>query len=666
MALEPGSLLNDRYRIEEVIAKGGMGAIYRAFDVTLNISVAVKENFLTSEQFARQFRREASLLAGMRHPNLPRVTDHFSLEGVGQYLVMDYIDGDDLRQILADRGQLPETEVVRIGAAVCDALEYLHSRKPAIVHRDVKPGNVKVSTSGVVYLVDFGLAKIAEAGQATTTGAQALTPGYAPPEQYGEGTEARSDIYALGATLYAALTGKIPEDGLARAMGSAQLTPIRKHAPAVSERTARVIEKAMEVMPNERYQSAAEFMADLVGPVQANAEETIRRAQTSGGLPSIQPATPLPEAAQPARRAAPWGLIGGGFGALAVIAVVLALILPNLTRPAATEPTRTQAPVVIATTAPTETLTPQPFTETPTPTETVAPTETPAPTDTVEPTVAATALGGAGGEIAFVSERGGTPQLWIMNLTGENYRQITSLPDGACQPDWSPDGQRLVFVSPCKGKKDSYPGSSMFIVNADGKGLTPLASRPGGDFDPAWSPDGQTIAFTSLRDGKDQIYLYSLADNSVVRLSPPTVYERRPAWSPDGSRLAYETTRSGSSTIWLMNADGSNPQAFTQTASGVANAPDWAPDDSVIVFNLGTGLPPLASRQVGVNTADVFPVNDQVTPVEGARFSADSWWLVFGRKRDGNEDIWMMMRNGGSLTQLTTDPAADYHPAWRP
>ena len=209
MALEPGSLLNDRYRIEEVIAKGGMGAIYRAFDVTLNIPVAVKENFLTSEQFARQFRREASLLAGMRHPNLPRVTDHFSLEGVGQYLVMDYIDGDDLRQMLADRGPLPEAEVLRIGAAVCDALEYLHTRKPAIVHRDVKPGNVKVSTSGVVYLVDFGLAKIAEGGQATTTGAQALTPGYAPPEQYGEGTEARSDIYALGATLYAALTGKI-------------------------------------------------------------------------------------------------------------------------------------------------------------------------------------------------------------------------------------------------------------------------------------------------------------------------------------------------------------------------------------------------------------------------------------------------------------------------
>ncbi len=665
MALEPGSLLNDRYRIEEVIAKGGMGAIYRAFDVTLNIPVAVKENFLTSEQFARQFRREASLLAGMRHPNLPRVTDHFSLEGVGQYLVMDYIDGDDLRQMLADRGPLPEAEVLRIGAAVCDALEYLHTRKPAIVHRDVKPGNVKVSTSGVVYLVDFGLAKIAEGGQATTTGAQALTPGYAPPEQYGEGTESRSDIYALGATLYAALTGKIPEDGLARAMGSAQLTPIRKHAPTVSERAARVIEKAMEVQPAARYQSAAEFMAELSGPAAVKEDATVRRARPApSAAPVPPPAIPSGEK-MPARRSTPWGWIGAGFGAVAVIAVVLALVLSNRNLPVAPQPTSTQPAVAVITEVPFVTLTVAP-TETPEPTETLAPTETPVPTDTPEPTVAATALGGASGEIAFVSERSGLPQIWIMDTAGENARQVTDLPDGACQPGWSPDGTRLVFISPCKGKKELYPGSSLFVVNADGKGLIPLASRPGGDFDPAWSPDGQTIAFTSLRDGKNQIYLYQLADNSVTRLSPSSVYERRPAWSPDGAQIAYETSRQSGSTIWVMNADGSGAKAFTQTDSGYASAPNWAPDNSVIVFGLGTGLPVLASRQVGVNTASVFTVTTQIIPVEGARFSADSYWMVFGSKREGNEDIWVMMRNGGSITQLTSDPAPDYQPVWRP
>jgi Serine/threonine protein kinase len=229
MTLDIGSLLYNRYRILEIIAKGGMGALYRATDESLGIQVALKENLISSEEASRQFRREATLLAGLRHPNLPRVTDHFEIEGHGQYLVMDYIEGNDLRQLIADRGPLPENEVVFIGAAACDALAYLHNQQPSVIHRDIKPGNIKITPNGQVFLVDFGLAKIAQSGQSTTTGAQALTPGYSPPEQYGKGTNPRSDIYSLGATLYAILTGKIPEDGLARAVGSATLTPIRNY-----------------------------------------------------------------------------------------------------------------------------------------------------------------------------------------------------------------------------------------------------------------------------------------------------------------------------------------------------------------------------------------------------------------------------------------------------
>jgi hypothetical protein len=678
MALEPGSLLNDRYRIEAVLAKGGMGAIYRAFDVTLNISVAVKENFLTSEQFARQFRREASLLAGMRHPNLPRVTDHFSMEGSGQYLVMDYIDGDDLRQLLASRGPLPEAQVLQIGAAVCDALEYLHSRQPAIVHRDVKPGNVKITPTGEVYLVDFGLAKIAESGQATTTGAQALTPGYAPPEQYGQGTDLRSDLYSLGATLYAALTGKIPEDGLARAMGSAQLTPIRKYAPAVSERTARAIEKAMEVLPAERYATAAEFRSALVGSAASSGRSTISArpgiesgTAASGASPTVartrQGEAGMDAGSQPVGRRTPWGLIAAGVVGIVVVGgIILALVFGGLGKQAAAVVETTAAPLLA-------TATPEPVaTESPEPSATQAPTETPAPTETViptetsVPTTAVTPLGGARGEIAFVSERSGLPQIWIMDTAGSSLRQITNLPDGACQPDWSPDGERLVFISPCKGKRDTYPGSSMFIMNADGKGLQPLISLPGGDFDPAWSPDGENIAFTSLRDGQIHIFLYQLSTNSVVRLSPASTFERRPAWSPDGLELAYETSRQGSKQVWIMQADGSKAREFSPVARGIASSPDWAPDNSVIAFNLGSTLPLLAARQVGVNSADIFFVSDQIAAVEDARFSSDSFWFVFSTKRDENEDLFVMMRNGGSFTRLTDDPAPDYHPVWRP
>ncbi len=288
MTLEVGALLHNRYRVEATIAVGGMGAVYRALDETLGIQVAVKENFFSTEEYSRQFRREATILASLRHPNLPRVTDHFVIPAQGQYLVMDFIEGVDLREIIAQNGSLAEAEIIRIGAIISDALAYLHSRNPAIVHRDIKPGNLKITPAGNVFLVDFGLAKISR-GEATATGAQALTPGYAPPEQYGQGTEPRSDIYALGATLYAALTGKIPEDGLSRAMGSAELTPVRKHNPQVTERLAKVIEHAMAIVPADRYATAMAFREGLLS---AEARSQVKAQPVS--VPTLRSPFPRP------------------------------------------------------------------------------------------------------------------------------------------------------------------------------------------------------------------------------------------------------------------------------------------------------------------------------------------------------------------------------------
>jgi serine/threonine protein kinase len=265
MTLERGYLLNKRYRIVEILGQGGMAAVYRAVDENLGVEVAVKENLFTTEEYARQFRREAVILANLRHPNLPRVTDHFVVEQQGQYLVMDYIEGEDLRQRMDRLGPLPDQEVVILGVAICDALKYMHTRKPMVLHRDIKPGNVKITPSGHIFLVDFGLAKVVQGRQATTTGARAMTPGYSPPEQYGTArTDHRTDIYSLGATLYSALTDAIPEDGLARAMDQAVLTPLAKRNPKTMRRLATTIEKAMAVRPEDRYQSADEFQEDLL------------------------------------------------------------------------------------------------------------------------------------------------------------------------------------------------------------------------------------------------------------------------------------------------------------------------------------------------------------------------------------------------------------------
>jgi serine/threonine protein kinase len=155
--------------------------------------------------------------------------------------------------------------VVFIGAAICDALSYMHGRDPVVLHRDIKPANVRITPSGGVFLVDFGLAKLMQGDHTTTTGARAMTMGFSPPEQYGAArTDARTDIYSLGATLYTALTGLTPEDSLAQTMDQEELTPVRERNPKVSKRVAEAVEKALQVHPNNRWQMAAEFKNELL------------------------------------------------------------------------------------------------------------------------------------------------------------------------------------------------------------------------------------------------------------------------------------------------------------------------------------------------------------------------------------------------------------------
>src|SRR5216110_1993958 len=219
--LSSGTILQARYRIIRQLGQGGMGAVYEAVDERLDTTVALKETLFAEEKLRKQFEREARLLARMHHPALPRVSDHFN-EGDGQFLVMQYIAGQDLSEMLAaSTAPFSEAEVTRWADQLCDALDYLHTQEPQIIHRDIKPQNLKLTARGQIVLLDFGLAKGQAGGVSVVTTSASIfgyTPNYAPLEQIqGLGTDARSDIYSLGATLYHLLTNVKPPDALTRA-----------------------------------------------------------------------------------------------------------------------------------------------------------------------------------------------------------------------------------------------------------------------------------------------------------------------------------------------------------------------------------------------------------------------------------------------------------------
>lgn len=302
MPLQTGQVLNQRYRIVKLLGQGGFGAVYRAWDSNLNKPCAVKENLDTSPEAQRQFTREATVLANLSHPNLPRVTDHFILPGQGQYLVMDFVEGDDLASILRQRGPVPSEQAVAWVSQVADALAYLHSRQPPVVHRDIKPANIRITPEGQAMLVDFGLVKVYSPQLRTTMGARAVTPGYAPPEQYGQGnTDARSDIYALGATLYNILTGHEPVESVQR-MSGAQLKPMQQINPRINPAISQAVERSMRLEPTQRYQTVSEFKAALTA---STPPVVVRPMQENYVKPAMKPPAPQAVVAAPGRPLTP-------------------------------------------------------------------------------------------------------------------------------------------------------------------------------------------------------------------------------------------------------------------------------------------------------------------------------------------------------------------------
>lgn len=278
--LKAGTVLRDRYKIQNSIGQGGMGCIYLADDLRLEGRLcALKEvdhdinlpGELVS-QAREQFMREATVLARLDHPNLPKVSDFFSMNG-RDYLVMDYVPGKDLRTLIKEAQQkgtfLSEKQVLGWANQLADALSYLHKQVPPILHRDIKPSNLKITPNDILKLVDFGLVKILASEEVTVTILQGRgTALYTPLEQYGGDTghtDLRSDIYSFGATIYHLLTNHPPIEARELFLQPDALISPRHLNPDISSRTEKAILWAMKLHPDERPQDIETFRRTLLG-----------------------------------------------------------------------------------------------------------------------------------------------------------------------------------------------------------------------------------------------------------------------------------------------------------------------------------------------------------------------------------------------------------------
>jgi len=301
------------------------------------------------------------------------------------------------------------------------------------------------------------------------------------------------------------------------------------------------------------------------------------------------------------------------------------------------------------------------------------PNEQPSETPTAQPTDSGFSAGSSD-QIAFASNRSGQPQIWLLNLSDSALTQLSDISAGACQPSWSPDGTQLVFTSPCKGNSYSYPESALYLLTLETAEVTQLSAGGLGDYDPSWSPDGSQIIFTSLREGnRSLLFIYDFATQTEKQFTSRTVFEFQADWSPDSSEIVFVSPALGPELLFLSDSSVSESNQFLrpETTDGkIISSPKWSADGEGI-FYVMTPLSGGFSEIYYASFADnglahsqlispSIPGRDPDQSSDGTQIAFESW------AGSENHDIWSVQINGEAASRLSTDPANDFDPAWRP
>lgn len=649
-----GSTLKGTYRILDKIGGGTFAVVYLARNIHTNEVVAVKvlrDQFSDDPTFVRRYDAEARLVEQLHHPNIVRVIDH-GVEGQAHYLVMEFVEGKTVADMIHETGPLPIELAVSIASQVCHALEA--ARVAHVVHRDIKPHNMMVTPKGVVKVMDFGIARGPDTGALTATNVVVGTPRYMAPELVkGEKADVRSDLYALGVVLYEMLAGNTPfvadsPWAMMRQQIEAEPTPIRSYRKDVPESLIAVIDRILAKDPARRFQTPSELLAAL------------------GQQPAALPVMPVARR----RQRVVWPWLAGSAAALVAIGILLvAFVFSGITpdgtavvasdvpvslaasntpvfSPTVSVPVSPTVPIVLVTA--TTQAAPSPVTLTPIPTEPAddseknnptewisgiiklvqasvpTPTPPPPPTSTrtpvirtpvpTTPPVATTPapaptrqVGGLSGRIAFAVQEGGSHKWTLHSVAANNGSDIWFLGDYLHQPCYRQDGLEIVANGEGGGKND------LWRVYPDRRG--PIAAI--GHLDdnhPVYvqARRGYQIAFDSTRQGDNSYRLY--LGEGAISSGASAIYGRHPVALP-GEFIAYDGCDYG------FGTNGSQ--------CGVWRVSAWG------------GLPTRI-------------LDDSVIPTGGG-----SSGVLYMKEANGNYDVWLVGTTGGRSVQLTTDPHQD-------
>lgn len=700
MPLETGRVLNNRYRIVSRLGQGGFGAVYRAWDLNLKRPCAVKENLETNPESQQQFENEATVLANLYHQHLPRVTDHFVLPNQGQYLVMDFVQGQDLEEMVKNAGTIPIKQAIEWISQIADALDYLHSQKRPVIHRDIKPANIRVAPDGRAYLVDFGLVKLYENQAFTTPGARGMTPGFSPPEQYGQGgTNARSDIYALAATLYTLLTGIVPPESVHR-YAQVHLQPAHKLNSNIPHSLSAVIDKAMSLDPNNRYQSVKDFKDALRKALFSFSDEDTlishRKLQPvvaplEGGrvvAPSLLQ-KPIegaihPEIKSPVSTLKQRKLLIAGTGVLFVIicaSLIYALgffldkpdeeIDTKATHARFTEVAMLAADTLTAqawdtepnsvetTDVPESNIPSTPTAFIPPPDEstvTSIPSPTPTPVDTLTPTPVEPIY-----DLAFASDKDGEFAVYLMDSNTKGVKKIPR-PSGY-ERVWWPSfcGDSVAVEAQDLDSNNQWVYLINIFTGNDNRLSAPETSLKLGV--PRCSPSGEYLAYSA--NYSENFWAMFVTDFSNTYQYYPTdgQISGYASWPLSGTNFLFQViTQEDYKNMIYRIVDYPSVEGYTIVGGG-AN-PALSPDGSRMVYSCksnGNDRTLCVADANGSNEVELIDIIRIQVPGIGwgiqpaSAWSADGKWVYFASAVDGDWDIYRIRPNGADIENLTND-----------